>query len=385
MITRTLIATVLVVFLAGPIMAQEEEVDREFGDMILLLDDDGGIQKIKDVKVLSATYEKVTYTARGRRSESEKDGSRVLSIAYGDAPRVYQTGMVALERRQYQKAAEDLDGSKAAVEANIVRPWLLEYAAAYKGQALTALAATEPLHIADAIKEFEEALKQNPKSVLYDTIQLGLVECYSLQKNWDKAKAAAEALTAVGDAIKQPLWKINGERAVADALLEQKKYIQAVSAFENLVSSAQRELKWAKGDILRKHLARQEIEAAVAQGWAKVAMAEASDSASDWSKAKAYFQSLPSQSETYRGSDEVAAAVLNGVGRCMLDTDPRAALLMFTEAEVSHFSARNEVARALYLKAKALEKLGGTRNRRMAEQAHKDLREFYPGSEWARK
>ncbi len=383
MIPRTLVAAALIVLLAGPLQAQEKE-DREYGDLIHFLDDEGNIQKIKGVRVANATYEKVSYVSRGRASRSEKDGSRVLSIAYGDAPRVYQTGIVALSREMYQKAAEDLEGSKAAVDAGFVRPWLLEYAAVNKGLALTGLAAREPLHIADAIKQFEEALKLNPKSILFADIQLGLVQCYSLQKKWDKAKAAAEALTAVGEAIKQPLWKIRGQRAVADALLKQEEYIQAVSAFESLVSSAQRELKWAKGDLLRTTLAKQEIEAAVAQGWSKVAMAEASGSASDWNKARAYFEGLPNRSDTYRGSDEVAAAVLNGIGRCLLDKDPRAALLKFTEAEVSHFGARTEVARALYLKAKALQKLGGTRNRRMAEQAQKDLREFYPGSEWAR-
>jgi hypothetical protein len=53
------------------------------------------------------------------------------------------------------------------------------------------------------------------------------------------------------------------------------------------------------------------------------------------------------------------------------------------EAEVVYFTARSEGARALHLKAKALEKLGGSRNRRMADLALKELREFYPGSEWA--
>jgi tetratricopeptide (TPR) repeat protein len=379
-----LFAAAILVFLTVPVLAQEE-VDREFGDMFHYLDDEGNVQKVKDVKVESATYEKVTYTARGRKTTSEKEGSLVLSVAYGDAPRIYQTGMVALGRLQYQKSAEELEGAKAAVEANICRPWLLEYAAVNRGLALTALGKLEPLHIADAIKEFEEALRLNPKSLLFDDIQIGLVQCYSMQKNWDKAKAAAEALTAVGAAIKQPLWQVQGDRAVADALLQQEKYIEAGSAFENLVSTAQRELKYAKGQVVLKALARQEIEAAVAQGWAKVATAEASGSASDWAKAKAYFEGLPSKSEAYRASDEVAAAVLNGIGRCLLDTDPRAALLKFTEAEVSHFAARDEVARALYLKAKALDKLGGSRNLRMAEQALKDLREFYPGSEWVRK
>ena len=384
MMTRTLIAAALVAFLAAPAPAQEK-VDREYGDLVHYLDDDGNVQKLKGVRVDSATYEKVMYTNRGSHSKGEKEGSRVLSVSYGDAPRIFQTATVALTRQQYQKAAEDFEGSKAAVEAGIVRTWLLEYAAVKKGTALAALGESEPLHLADAVNEFKAALKENPKSILFDEIQLGLVKCHSLLKQWDLAKAAAEALTRTGESIKQPIWTILGQRTEADALLHQEKYIEAVSAFENLVSSARRELKWAKGDLQQTAIAKQEIEAAVAQGWAKVAMAENSGSASDWKKARQYFEGLPSKSDTYRGSDEVAAAVLNGIGRCLLDTDPRAALMNFTQAEVAHFTARNEVARALYLKALALQKLGGSRNRRMAEQAQKDLREFYPGSEWARK
>jgi tetratricopeptide (TPR) repeat protein len=384
MMTRTVLTAAIVLFLAAPLFAQED-VDREYGDLIFYLDDDGNTQKTKDIRVDTATYEKVGYTSRGGRSTSEKAGNIVRSITYGDAPRVYLSGLTALARKQYARAAEEFDGAKSAVDAEIAREWLREYAAVRKGQALTALGRTEPMHVNDAIKEFEEALKANPKSLLLEEIQLGLVECYSLLKEWDKAMSAAESLTTVGETIKRPIWKVLGQRAVADVLLQQKKYIEAVSAFENLVSSAQRELKWAKGEVLQKALAGQEVEAAVAQGWAQVAMAEDSGSQSDWDKARKYFEGLPNQSESYRGSAQVAAAVLNGVGRCLLDKDPRAALLKFVEAEVRYFTARTEVGRALYLKAKALEKLGGTRNRKMAEQALKDLREFYPGSEWARK
>lgn len=85
----------------------------------------------------------------------------------------------------------------------------------------------------------------------------------------------------------------------------------------------------------------------------------------------------------------MSAAILNGVGRALMETDPRAAVMKFAEAEVTYFSARNEVARALYLKAQALDKMartektGTTRYRTMAEQARKELRDFYPESVWA--
>ena len=115
------------------------------------------------------------------------------------------------------------------------------------------------------------------------------------------------------------------------------------------------------------------------QGWARVSWAESSGMQSTWDQAKSTFEGLLAK---YPDSELVKAAALNGVGRCLLEKDARAALLKFTEAEVVRFSARKEVARALYLKAKALRKMGRAKN---ADQALKDLREFFPDSEWANK
>jgi hypothetical protein len=67
-----------------------------------------------------------------------------------------------------------------------------------------------------------------------------------------------------------------------------------------------------------------------------------------------------------------------------MEEDPRAALMDFVQAEVRYFNARTEVARALYLKAKALRKMGGPTNNQRAEEALKELRKFYPDSPFAR-
>jgi len=365
-------------------LALSQEVDREYGDRVVFLDDDGVQQPAKRVKVQSATYEDngVVYLLRGGRIKNEKNGSRVLLILYGDAPRVYSEGEQNLMRGQYAAAASDFDGAKNAVDAGKCREWLLEYAAVRRGQALTALGRTEKGNLPDAVKEFKAALTANPKSLLYDEIQLGLVEAYTLQKKWDDAKAAATNLQNVGKIVKQPIWQAKGQKAVADILLSRKSYADAVSAFGDLASLAGREGKYEKSEARKATLATLETSANVEQGWALVAWAETSGSDSDWTKARSHFEALASK---FPGNEMVAAAVLNGVGRTLMKSDPRAAYLKFVEAQVTYFNARSEVARAFYLKALALKAMGGATNKQRAEEALKELRKFFPDSPFARK
>jgi ferritin-like protein len=59
--------------------------------------------------------------------------------------------------------------------------------------------------------------------------------------------------------------------------------------------------------------------------------------------------------------------------------------MKFVEAHVTYFNARSEVARAYYLKALALDAMGGATNKQRAEEARKELRKFFPESPFARK
>ena len=60
--------------------------------------------------------------------------------------------------------------------------------------------------------------------------------------------------------------------------------------------------------------------------------------------------------------------------------EARTSVEKFLEVEVTMFSVPEEVARALWYKSVAYDKLSMAAGR---EQALKDLVEFYPGSEWA--
>jgi outer membrane protein assembly factor BamD (BamD/ComL family) len=133
-----------------------------------------------------------------------------------------------------------------------------------------------------------------------------------------------------------------------------------------------------KSELRKNALRKIEISAAVEQGWALIASAEVTG---DWDKAKSHFNGLATQ---YPGDETVSAAVLNGIGMTLMKTDPRAAYMKFVEAQVTHFNARSEVARALYLKAQALKAMGGTANNQRAEEALKELRKFFPDSPFAR-
>ena len=380
--TNTLIGLALLALLPlwveGPVAAQD--VDQEYADRVVYLDDDGAKQDSRNVKVELATYEDagVKYLQRGGRSKSERNGSRILMILYGDAPRVFMDGEQNLLRGLYEKAASDFDGAKNAVDAGKCRPWLLEIAAVRRGQALTAMGRKEKGRLPDAIKEFKAALTANPKSLLFDEIQLGLVEAHSLQGKWSDAQAAAQNLLNVGKIIKQPVWQAQAQQAVAQVLLQQKKFAEAVSAYGDLSSLAAREGKYVKNALRKAALAKYEVSGAVEQGWALIAAAEVTGG---WDKAKSHFQALEGK---FPGNETVAAAVLNGVGRTLMKSDPRAAYMMFCKAQVTQFNARTEVARALYLKSQALKAMGGATNNQRAEEALKELRKFYPETPFAR-
>ena len=156
----------------------------------------------------------------------------------------------------------------------------------------------------------------------------------------------------------------------------------AVSAFGDLASLASREGKYEKSELRKKELAALDVSANIEKGWALIAWAETSGNDTDWTKARSHFEALSGQ---FPGNDVVAAGVLNGVGRTLMRTDPRAAYMKFVEAEVTYFNARSEVARAYYLKAQALKAMGGATNNQRAEEALKDLRKFFPDSPFARK
>lgn len=384
MIKNGILTTALIALLAAPLVAQN--VDQEYGDRLTVMDDNGEIRHIDNVRITSATYEKVVYDTRGRPG-NERPASEVVRIGWGDVPRVYTEGDQALQKGQYEAAASDFEGAKNAVAADKARDWVLEYASVMRGKALLGQTAEKPAAKSEAIEEFRKALERNPKSFLFDEIQLGLAKAYTLDGKWDQARAAAQSLADVGSQTKQPVWLCRGQKALAEILVAQGKYADAGNAWQDLVLSAQRELKYAKNQQVQRKLTALETEGAVEQGWAKVARAESTGSASDWDDAKRYFESLGAR---YKDNESVSAAILNGTGRALMETDPRAAVMKFAEAEVLHFTARNEVARALYLKSKAYEKMaetektGSTRYRTMAEEARKELREFYPDSIWAK-
>ncbi|MEN8148358.1 MAG: hypothetical protein ABFS86_00960 [Planctomycetota bacterium] len=383
--TKTLIGLTLLTLLplwtflsiGGPAFAQN--VDKDFSDRVVYLDDDGKKQDSRDVKVETATYEDAGVKYLKGRSKSERNGSRIIMVLYGDTPPVYLEGEQNLQRGRFKEAASSFDGAKNAVDAGKCRPWVLEYAAVRRGQALTGLGRTEKGLLPDAVKEFKAALSANGKSILYDEIHLGLVEAYSLQGKWNEAKAAGQNLLNVGKIIKQPIWQAKAQAAIAQVLLEQKKFAEAVSAFGDLAALAAREGKYVKNERRKADLAELEISGAVEQGWALIAAAETTGA---WDKAKSHFDGLAGH---YPGNEAVAAAVLNGVGMTLMKTDPRAAYMKFCEAQVTNFNARTEVARALYLKAQALKAMGGATNNQRAEEALKELRKFYPDTPFARK
>jgi outer membrane protein assembly factor BamD (BamD/ComL family) len=62
--------------------------------------------------------------------------------------------------------------------------------------------------------------------------------------------------------------------------------------------------------------------------------------------------------------------------------ETRAALRRLSEAKVNYFPHREEVAKALFYMARAADKLGHSQQ---AVVFLKELKEYYPNSDWARR
>ena len=153
----------------------------------------------------------------------------------------------------------------------------------------------------------------------------------------------------------------------------------AATEYADLAKFAESAALKAPGDSPeRRELDAMRVNGHVAHAWALFARAEKSKGAPDLDQARKAIESLAGATA---GATAGKAAAANGLGSLLLlEGKAQKALEKFIEVEVTMFQVPDEVARALWYKAKAYDALGDGPGR---EQAMKDLSEFYPSSEWA--
>jgi hypothetical protein len=332
----------------------------------------------------SADFDQVVYVAPaggklgGKRTVPASD---VIELRFGDAPEDWDPGLRALAAKDGETARRAFRDCIAAKDAKpSLRAWITEFANARLGEACVLLAAKDPKAADEAVKAFEAARAANAKSILTDRILAGAAEAEMLRGQTDAAVRAGDALVAAGKAAKRTSWEMDGHLLRARAQQQAGNFAGAATAFEDAARFAETALQSEKNEAAKTRLRQLAFDAATRRGWALVAKGEASKSAADLDAARAYFDGLAQKHPT---EPSVMAAASNAAGISKLaGGDAKGALRQFQRTEVLWFQSADEVARSLWYQAHCAKKIGDDK---LAADRVRDLQEFVPGSEWARR
>ena len=366
---------------AGPCLAEggkpEAGPKEQFKDEIRVK---GVRNPLTGVEVISETWDKLDWKAKTGPVQS-KPSSEATVAKYGDTPADLERGLDALRAGRWEDAEQQLRGVKSAVEAGKARKFWEARAAVYLGECRLRRAAKtrDAALFTQAAETFQEAAKAEPKSPLADRLQVGLAEALSgAGKHDDALKGLDDFRKAAADAGR-PVWESRARFARARVHESRGGVGEAAQEYSDLASFAQSAAGKAAPDSEdRRELEGARIRGLVGQGWALFARAEKTKSTQDVDAAKRHFDGLPAATG---GAAAGKAAALNGAGGILLLEGKAAdALDLFVQVEVTQFAVPDEVARALWQKSQACDKLGDAAGR---DRALKDLAEFYPGSEWA--
>jgi tetratricopeptide (TPR) repeat protein len=360
--------------LAAPASAQEKTDPKSARSDVLVVTE-AGKQVPKNGTVESADYEKVVFTAQGGK-KADVPAADVVEIVWGDAPPAYSDGVRAL-------AAGDADGARRGFEAAIAakegktppRDWVNEYGSEGLGAAYLRLGDADK-----AAESFARARTANAKSMILDRILMGLAEAELVRGKGDAAAKAADDLVAAAKSARRPAWELSAYLVKAKGKLSAGDFAGAASAFDDAVRFADGALAGEKTEAGKARLRRASLEASVRKGWALVAKAEGSKSQGDFDAARSWFDGLASKNA---GEALVLASQSNASAIAKFSAgDAKGALRQFMTTEVVHFGAPDEVARAIWWQAECWKKLGNEARR---QERLKDLKQSFPGSEWARK
>ena len=338
----------------------------------------GETKVISDVTVQSAGYDKVVYTVKGKSREAK--GDLVVSIKWGDAPDGYLKGLSAVKAGEGEKSRKLFQSCLDEQLAGDLRKWIVEYSQLGLGDSYALLGLTDAGQYKKAIAAYEAAKKANPKSHLLDRILLGLSSAQAASGNSAGAVSAAKELLTAARTVRNVDWELSALSQQARTQLAAGQHAEAGRSYNTAMRAAETALTTEKDAAKRRRFERARVSSAAAEGWVLITKAESSKSKSDWGKARDFFNKLPSK---FGKNSGVLAAKNNAMGVIKLSTgDAEGARRLFVYTEVNYFSVGDEVARSLYYQAACWKQLGNDEER---DARIRDLKEYYPRSEWAQK
>ena len=329
---------------------------------------------LRDVELVSVGLDAVRFKNGGK--ETTVPSSDVHLVVFADATSDYRAGWRALDRRDGKGALDAFKKVLSAKAADVISgDWPAEYANAGIGEAHVLLGNWD-----DALAAFEKARKANTKGLLAGRILTGTVEAYLGKNDTAKAIAAADALASAGRSARRSDLELDAEFLKARVHMGSGNHAAASSAFDAAARLAGDLARGAKDASHRRALESRLRTASAEKGWVLVEKARASGSQADFDSAAGYFKKLASD---LGESVEIAAAAENAQGVVKFERgDYAGALRHFQTVEVKHFVAGSEVARSLYYQSLCWDKLGDTEQKGARQR---DLREYFPKSEWTRK
>jgi len=336
--------------------------------------------KTKPQDGAAPTSDSIVYVEGG---EQKTRSNVVVSSANWDAVKFsdFAHGLRAIRARDGRAAKDAFEACMNAKAAGIVeRAWVDELAQIGLGEAYLLLALNDDSAYAKAKKAFQAALDANGKSLHANKILAGLADVELGLGNASAAKKHADALVAAGRSARRPSWEIDGLVLRATAMRADGNAAGAGAAYQEASRVAGQYAGTAKSGAKKKHFQSLQRQAAAQSGWVVLDAAVASGKSAEFDKARSYFRSL---TQKLGSEPEILAAVENAMGVIKFASDDSyGALRHFQTTEVKYFSVAGEVARSLYYQSKCWEKLGDAT---MQKSRAKDLSDYYPKSEWARK
>ena len=341
---------------------------------------EGGEKKTREgVVISSADWDAVKFKVDGR--DGSINGNNIVEITWGDAPREFSQGWRAVRAKDGRAAKDAFEACMNAHAAGFIeRDWVLEMAQIGLGEAYLLLALNDEKAYDKAKEAFNTALSANKKSLRANQILRGLADAELGAGNGAAAKGHADALVAAGRSARRPAWEVDGLFMRANSMRASGNPAGAGAAYQEASRVAGQHAGNAKDAAAKKSFESLRRQAAAQAGWVILDAAVKSRKSADFDKARTYFNGLTGK---LGKEPEVLAAVENALGVIKFaNDDTYGALRHFQTAEVKYFSVPGEVARSLYYQSKCWEKLGDAA---MQKARAKDLSDYYPKSEWARK
>lgn len=330
--------------------------------------------EINDVQVIGETIQQTTYVLPGAvRVVQKMDSQKIARVEYDSAPMDYEQGLEALKANYFQDAVNKF---QQAMRANTEDyPWARQYSLFQIGEAYRAWAdAGATQHYKTALGAYQALLKDIPDSIHKYRAMLGMGDC--LLALGDKRQATSYFEKVIGDNY-DPSYTIRAKIGLARILEMDEKYREARSKFREIYNEAR---TLARSDPSAKEIPNLAL---VREGACIVGLRK-------YDEAIAFFQDIISKTD----NDEILAGAYNGLGDSYYaKRQIEKAMWAFLKVAIVFEHVTSEAPKAFFYASVTLQdmatKLKDEKQARdwvrRAKRLKSELRQKFPGSEWAKR